>query len=393
MSLRSDQAKRRRRRKPINSLPYLLSVLILLLPLSTSSSFASDTDPRLESKQKPSRWKAWAEAYLITHREETLNLSLPPNQTDPIASDQVPLHPPPHIPSPPPATPVSPTFDHPARPLQTAPPSAYAPYYGPGYETKPHPVAPAYPQATPPALVHQPGPFHALGKRWAGYTTLTVFVNTVTVYAYVLRFPSLSELAYLPITQSSDTTGRFFFFFLGFGLVLWFLGGKTMDFKSSPSPSMTHPANKLGARSLSPLEGLLKQLEVVQCSLVLVSLSIPRPFVKYAPSRWLMMMITWTLWRLSSVSSETTSTQTVYITPTPVAAGPMTIHSTITVGAIATGSPQVGSPSAYLGADDRPCLPGEDGQRYPGKLAPTNPTQTSTLCKFFFLFLFFQKIL
>ncbi|MBW0550550.1 hypothetical protein O181_090265, partial [Austropuccinia psidii MF-1] len=81
---------------------------------------------------------------------------------------------------------------------------------------------------------------------------------------------------------------------------------------------------------------------------------------------------------------QSISTQTVFVGGTPT-----TIHSTSTL-TIASPSPspspynQPSSNSSQINNNDnlpadRPCTPGEENQRYPGHLSPTNPTQTSTL--------------
>ncbi|KAH9812532.1 peptidase M50B-like-domain-containing protein [Melampsora americana] len=302
MLTRFNQINRRKRRRIITSVHSVFFTFTLLLPLVLSADSYSHPGPQLQFQPhnaiKPPRLITWFESFFRSQPKSTLDLSLTLRGSH---SEQ-------KKPSPP--TPCSTQYldQHPL-PLQTAPPSAYAPYYGPGYLTKPRDeLDPPDALPTQPALVHQPGSpaFRALGRRWAGYATVTVFVNTITITAGALQV----------VTVTVGDSGP-----QGGGTVTVTVAGATQTVGAGGNVVVVGP--------------------------------------------------------------QTTSTQTVFMTPTPTI-----IHSTSTItigagGSVATGIAKPGDDyddDKDKGlASDRPCHPGEDSLRYPGTLAPTNPTQTSTL--------------
>lgn len=317
MLTRFDQINRRKRRRIITSVHSVFFTFTLLLPLVLSADSYSDPSPQLQFQPhqviKPSRLISWFESFFLDSKpESTLDLS---HSLQKSHSKQKNPPPPPRPPPPSPPTPCSTQYldQHPP-PLQTAPPSAYAPYYGPGYLTKPRDeLDPPDAVPTQPALVHQPGSpaFRALGKRWAGYATVTVFVNTITVTAGA----NGNGLQVVTVTVG-DASGP-----QGGGTVTVTVAGATQTVGAGGNVVVVGP--------------------------------------------------------------QTTSTQTVFMTPTPTV-----IHSTSTMtigagGSVATGVVTPGSTTVQDENNglpgDRPCQPGEENLRYPGKLAPTNPTQTSTL--------------
>ncbi|EGG13192.1 uncharacterized protein MELLADRAFT_86772 [Melampsora larici-populina 98AG31] len=315
MLTRIDQMNRRKRRRIITSVHYVFFTFTLLLPLVLSADSYSDPGPQLQFRPhqviKPSRLMTWFESFFDSNPKSPLDLSLTLRESH---SKQKNPPPPPRPPPPSPPTPCSTQYlDQYPAPLQTAPPSAYAPYYGPGYLTKPRDeLDPPDALPTQPALVHQPGSpaFRALGKRWAGYATVTVFVNTITVTAGA----NGNGLQVVTVTVG-DTSGQ-----QGGGTVTVTVAGATQTVGAGGNVVVVGP--------------------------------------------------------------QTTSTQTVFMTPTPTI-----VHSTSTMtigvgGSVATGVAKPGSSVQDENnglPGDRPCQPGEESLRYPGKLAPTNPTQTSTL--------------
>ncbi|KAG0146796.1 hypothetical protein CROQUDRAFT_43843 [Cronartium quercuum f. sp. fusiforme G11] len=285
MTNRTDEKRptRRRRRKSL----ILVLILVLILTLISAS-------PTID--------------HSINHSIDS-NPQQDPNQFNNSPSISWPkpiLNSTPNPPLPPPPAPVSRTVHQFARPLPTTPPSPYAPYHHPASLPQPRELDLAFPKPTQPALVHQPGPSHALGKRWAGYATVTVFVNTVTVTAG--PNPAVQVVT---VTLGNDVSGP-----QGGGTVTVTVAGATQTVGG-------------GAGGV----------------------------VVVGPQ----------------------ATSTLFVTPTP-AAGPVTIHtaSTLTIAAGASMPTAATSADAGLPAD-RPCYPGEENLRYPGVLAPTNPTQTSTL--------------
>ncbi|PLW44286.1 hypothetical protein PCASD_03876 [Puccinia coronata f. sp. avenae] len=169
---------------------------------------------------------------------------------------------------------------------------------------------------SPPTALPQPPHQLVLQRRWSGYTTMTIWVSTVTV-----------NLAAPPIVTVTLNP-------------------------SDPNPNPATVVVTVGEHTQTINQEMAQAPQTTQTVYVTAS---PQPTTIRTTS-------------VVTINPPTPTTSTVYLTHGPA---PSPAPSAV---------PWFGGQGSGDGLPaDRPCYPGEESIRVPGHLTPTSPTQTSTL--------------